>query len=207
MTQEYTGIEKANLVLGSNMLVDWCAFVSSTGEQLKGGDWTSQVCPCQHPRENFRQNHRHDCRLWRRTTLFPAIFAHWSLVAPWVLRCSPFFWVKKHIQGEVPFVDLSEIVGSQVTPTEELLKSLDALQRLSGALWVPWSCWTSGGGKCSYVLFWYAWRASWLSEDHLTEGVIHIPYVNMYVCTVIFKYPGTRRLRGSYLCEFADTSY
>ena len=38
MTQEYTGIEKANLVLGSSMLVDWCAFVSSTGEQLKGGD-------------------------------------------------------------------------------------------------------------------------------------------------------------------------
>ena len=34
MTQEYTGIEKTNLVLGSNMLVDWCAFVFSTCEQL-----------------------------------------------------------------------------------------------------------------------------------------------------------------------------
>lgn len=37
---------------------------------------------------------------------------------------------KQEIAGPLP---------AQVTPTDELVRSLDALQRLSGALWATWA--------------------------------------------------------------------
>ena len=112
-------------------------------------------------------------RLWRRTTLFPAICAHWSLVVPWVLRCSQFLFLAH--PAEVHCVP--EIVD-QVTPTDELLKSLDALQRLSGALWVPWMS-TSGVSKplqgtrrlVGNAIFEYSWwhkRRSWYHPKDFT---------------------------------------